>query len=92
MLTRLIRMPFERKILTLCVSYRTMMVPLGGSDFYGVQHLACEVVHVMVAEVNGEPLDYRIRGHYVACEFFLWEAHSNEIAVRTIQKHLQGAE
>lgn len=92
MLSRLIKMPFLGRMLTLLVEYKTMMVPLGGSDWYGQQQLGAEIIGAKVIEVNLEALDARRRGHYAASEFFIWEQHANEIACRVLEKHLQGRE
>ena len=81
--------PIARHKLTLCVSFRKLLVPLGGSDFYGEQHLGVELVACRVMRVDGQKIG---RGHNVVREFFLWEEHSNEIATQVIDKLLRSKE
>lgn len=94
---RLVELRWVRKVqpvadhrLLLAVSFQTSMVPLGGSDFYGEQHLGVELDQVRVLKVDGYKLDFR--KHHVASEYFLWEEHANEIAQRVLEKLLEGRE
>ena len=89
--------PVCRQMVTLLVEYECSMVPIGGSDFYGQQHLGVEISDCRIVDVNGFPLLKGItykqqRNHRIVAEFFLWEEHANEIAQRVIEQHLRSQE
>ena len=99
---QIITLPFERhvaptckQLVTLHVEYQTSLVPIGGSDFYGEQHVAVEITDCKILKVNGATLfadatgRAAIRMHRMVSEFFLWEEHSNEIACRIVEQHVR---